>query len=113
MWVSLDRGPRIPARAAASFLEKIESEAKRCYNGVNGRKRVKKGGTSMDNYIISCCSPVDLREQHLRERDIRYICFHFMVDGKTHEDDLWQSMTCQELYRRMEAGAVLFTQQGQ
>ena len=65
----------------------------------------------MSNYVLSCCTPVDLKEQHLLDRDIHFISFHFLVDGETHEDDLWKSMSYQELYRRMEAGAEVKTSQ--
>ena len=65
----------------------------------------------MTNYVISCCSPADLTALHLHDRDIHYICFHFLVDGQSHEDDLWQSMSDKELYRRMEAGAEVKTSQ--
>ena len=36
----------------------------------------------MWNYVISCCSTADLSEEHFREREISYICFHFELDGK-------------------------------
>ena len=42
----------------------------------------------MANYILSCCSTADLSEQHFRERDIHYICFHYMLNGKSYSDDL-------------------------
>ena len=46
----------------------------------------------MANYILSCCSTADLSEQHFRERDIHYICFHYMLDGKSYSDDLGKTM---------------------
>ena len=65
----------------------------------------------MADYILSCCTPADLSEQHFRERDIHYACFHFLVDGKPYDDDFWKSMSYRELYRRMEAGAEVKTSQ--
>ena len=42
----------------------------------------------MADYILSCCSTADLSEQHFLSRDIHYICFHYMLDGKQYLDDL-------------------------
>ena len=42
----------------------------------------------MANYILSCCSTADLSKQHFLDRDIKYICFHYELDGKEYADDL-------------------------
>lgn len=65
----------------------------------------------MDNYILSCCSTVDLTNQQMKERDIPYISFHFLLDGKDYPDDMWQSIPAEELYRKMSAGADTKTSQ--
>ncbi len=65
----------------------------------------------MSDYILSCSSTVDLTPQQMKERDIRYVCFHFILDGQDHKDDMGQSIAPEELYSRMVAGAEAKTSQ--
>ena len=65
----------------------------------------------MSEYIISCCSTVDLTKEHLEQRNISYICFHFMLDGKDYVDDLGQSVSFEEFYNAMANGADTRTSQ--
>ena len=41
----------------------------------------------MANYILSCTSTADLSKEKFEKRDIRYIRFHFNLNGVDHEDD--------------------------
>ena len=70
-----------------------------------------KKGKIMSNYILSCCSTADLDEQHLNERDIKYICFHFQLDGKDYPDDLGKSISFKDFYNSMAKGAMTKTSQ--
>ncbi len=65
----------------------------------------------MSNYILSCCSTSDLSFSHYRERDIKTILFHFIVDGKDYMDDFGQSYPFEKFYNDMEAGAMTKTSQ--
>lgn len=65
----------------------------------------------MSNYVISCCTPADLEKAHLLERDIKFIYFHFELDGKQYDDDIWESISCENFYRAMEEGADTKTSQ--
>lgn len=65
----------------------------------------------MSDYILSCSSTVDLTPQQMKERNIRYVCFHFILDGQDHKDDMGQSIAPEELYSRMVAGAGAKTSQ--
>ena len=65
----------------------------------------------MNDYILSCCSTADLTLEHLTERDIRYICFHYLLDGVQYSDDLGQSMPFEEFYAKMAGGAETSTSQ--
>ena len=47
----------------------------------------------------------------MEKRDIRYVCFHFILDGQDHKDDMGQSIAPEELYSRMVAGAEAKTSQ--
>ena len=63
------------------------------------------------NFVLSCCSTVDLSAKRLEERDIRYACFHYFLDGVEYEDDLGKTMTMDEFYSKMANGADTKTAQ--
>jgi len=65
----------------------------------------------MENYILSCCSTADLTRAHFLARDIRYICFHYELDGKQHTDDLGETMPFSEFYQALRDGAEAKTSQ--
>ena len=65
----------------------------------------------MSDFILSCCSTADLSAEHFAARDIKYICFHFEVDGKNMPDDLGQSVPFKEFYQMMRDGAMTKTSQ--
>jgi len=63
------------------------------------------------SYILSCCSTADVSEEFLNSRDIKYVCFHYSLDDQVYVDDLGKSMTPQEMYTKMLAGAETKTSQ--
>ncbi len=65
----------------------------------------------MNDYIISCCSTADLSEEHFLQREIHFICFHYMLDDITYTDDLGKSIPFDQFYKKMEDGAMTKTSQ--
>lgn len=65
----------------------------------------------MSNYVLSCCSTADLAKEHFEQRDISYICFHYMIDGVEYPDDLGQTMSFDEFYKKLSNGASASTSQ--
>lgn len=66
----------------------------------------------MQNYILSCCSTVDLTNQHLENRNIPYKSFHFFLDEEEHLDDMFSSnMKAEEFYNYMVEGKMTKTAQ--
>lgn len=65
----------------------------------------------MGDYVISCCSTADLSEEHFKERNIKYICFHYELDGVSHPDDLGKSIPFEQFYQAMADGAETKTYQ--
>ncbi len=65
----------------------------------------------MAGYILSGCSAADLTKEHFEKRDIRYLCFHYWLNGVEHLDDLGQSVPFPEFYRAMAQGAETKTSQ--
>ncbi|MGI6216570.1 MAG: DegV family protein [Coriobacteriales bacterium] len=64
-----------------------------------------------NDYIISCCSTADMTEEHFKERDIKYVCFHFYLDDVEHPDDLGKSIPYHEFYQKMAEGVMTRTSQ--
>lgn len=65
----------------------------------------------MGDYIISCCSTADLTKEHFFKRDIRYICFHYELDGVSYRDDLGETMSSEAFYEAMANGSDTKTSQ--
>ena len=65
----------------------------------------------MASYILSCCSTADLTKEHFEARDIRYICFHYWLNGEEHPDDLGQTIPFPVFYKAMADGADTKTSQ--
>lgn len=65
----------------------------------------------MSEFYLSCCSTADLSKEWFKKRDIKYVCFHFELDGTQYMDDLGISMPPDEMYRRMTEGADTKTSQ--
>lgn len=58
----------------------------------------------MADFILSCCSSADLSKERFDARDIKYLCFHFSLNGIEYPDDLGQTVPPAQLYKRMLAG---------
>lgn len=65
----------------------------------------------MSEYVLSCCSTVDLTAEHIASRNLSYICFHFQLDGTSYPDDLGNSVPFDEFYSKMAGGAETSTSQ--
>lgn len=64
-----------------------------------------------ESFILSCSSTADLSKEHLEGRDIRYVCFHYSMDGKDYPDDLGQTVSFADFYEAMRNGADTQTSQ--
>lgn len=65
----------------------------------------------MSDYILSCCSTADLTKEHFERRNIKYVCFHFALNGEEHFDDLGESVPFERFYGEMAKGAETRTSQ--
>lgn len=65
----------------------------------------------MNNFVLSCCSTADLTKEHFEKRDIKYLCFHYALDGNTYDDDLYQSISSDDFYTALKNGAECSTSQ--
>lgn len=55
----------------------------------------------MNPYILSCCSTFDLDKEYFEKRNISYACFHFSINGKNYTDDLGQSISFKDFYKKI------------
>lgn len=60
---------------------------------------------------MSCASTVDLTKEQMEKRDLRYVCFHFYLDGVEYEDNMGEPISSEELFQRMSEGADTKTSQ--
>ena len=65
----------------------------------------------MADYIISACSTADLTKEQFEKHDIKYIYFHYSLDGVMYPDDLGQTISFDDFYQKMENGAETATSQ--
>ncbi|MBR5738400.1 MAG: DegV family protein [Lachnospiraceae bacterium] len=63
------------------------------------------------SYVISCESTADLSKEHFESRQIRYVCFHYHMDGVDYPDDLGVTMPISEFYERLQNGSDSTTSQ--
>jgi len=70
-----------------------------------------KGEFHLSNYVLTCCSTADMPNEYFRKRNIPFVCFSFNIDGNEYPDDLGKTMSFEEFYSRIEAGAMPTTSQ--
>lgn len=61
------------------------------------------------DYILSTSSTSDLDLETMQKRNIEYIPFTYIIDGKEYPDDLGQTMSHKEFYRRIREDKILPT----
>ena len=65
----------------------------------------------MKEYLITTSSTVDISRKFLEEKNIPFVKFHFEIDGKEYFDDIWQSMSYDEFYKKIKNGSSTKTSQ--
>ncbi len=65
----------------------------------------------MRKFELTCCSTADMNADFFAGHDIRFACFHFIMNGKEYDDDLGKSMSFDSFYKAMDDGAQPTTSQ--
>lgn len=65
----------------------------------------------MADYVLSCCSTADLTKERFEGSNIKYIPFHFAIDGKEYYDDLGETIPYDVFYQKIKDGADTRTSQ--
>jgi len=65
----------------------------------------------MSDYVLSTCSTLDMSPEYVKERNIEYISFVHLTDGKENYDDLGQTVPFDKFYQMMRDGVDTKTSQ--
>ncbi len=65
----------------------------------------------MADYKLTCSSTADMPADYLAQRDISYVCYHFEMNGTVYPDDLGQSISFEDFYKKISDGAMPVTSQ--
>lgn len=65
----------------------------------------------MGEFAVTCCSTADMDREFFEKREIPFACFHYRMDGEEYPDDLGKTMSMEEFYGRIAAGAQPTTAQ--
>lgn len=65
----------------------------------------------MNDYVVTCCSTIDMNLDFFAKRDIPFISFSFHMDGQEYADDYGKSISIEDFYKAMENGAMPTTSQ--
>lgn len=58
----------------------------------------------MSDYILSCESTADYPRSFFEERDIAWAPFHYNLDGRSHPDDIYATITPERFFGMMREG---------
>ncbi len=65
----------------------------------------------MSDYILSCCSAVDMPTGYLSDRHIPCACFTFRINDTEYLDDFGNSLSYENFYKMVDEGALPTTSQ--
>ncbi len=65
----------------------------------------------MGKYLLTCDTAVDLNLEYLKSKNIPFVSFHYNLEGKDYTDDLGQSLSYEDFYKKIDNGAMPVTSQ--
>lgn len=65
----------------------------------------------MKQFALTCSSTADMPLSFYRDNDIRFACFHYLMDGREYLDNCGQSMPFDEFYQKIASGSKPTTSQ--
>ena len=63
------------------------------------------------SFIVTCSSTADMSREYFEERNVRFACFHVIINGKEFNDDYGISMSNKDFYKKITDGAEVSTSQ--
>lgn len=65
----------------------------------------------MEKFLLTCDTAVDLNFDYLKSRNIPFVSLHYTIDDVEYIDDLGQSLSPEEFYKKIDAGSMPITSQ--
>ena len=65
----------------------------------------------MEKYLLTCDTAVDLNREYLKEKNIPFVSFHYNLDGKDYKDDLGETLSYEDFYKKIDGGSMPVTSQ--
>lgn len=65
----------------------------------------------MPSFILTCSSTVDMPPAYLADREIPYLSYHYILNGKEYPDDFGMTVPLSEFYENISNGAMPTTTQ--
>lgn len=65
----------------------------------------------MKDYVITCCSTVDLTNEYLEKNNVKYLDFKYLLDGVEYSDDMEKTVKATEFFKKISEGAITTTSQ--
>lgn len=65
----------------------------------------------MSDYVLSCCSTIDLSKELVEKDELHVIPFHYFLDDEEHVDDFGQTIPYNVFYQKMVDGVMTKTSQ--
>ena len=65
----------------------------------------------MSDYVLSCCSTIDLSKELVEKDELHVIPFHYFLDDEEHVDDFGQTIPYNVFYQKMGDGVMTKTSQ--
>ncbi len=65
----------------------------------------------MNDYVITCCSTVDLTNEFLDKNNVQYLEFKYLMNDKEYYDDMGKSISPKEFFKKINDGAMPTTSQ--
>lgn len=63
----------------------------------------------MSDFVLSSCTTADLSDAKFKERNIPYLCYHYVLGNQQYVDDLGKTKSMHEFYQAMKDGAATKT----
>ena len=54
----------------------------------------------MNQFVLTCCSTADMKKEYFDERQIPYVCFHYLMDGVSYPTIWDKSMPFDEFLQQ-------------
>lgn len=65
----------------------------------------------MSDYVLTTSSTADMPRTYFESRNIPFVCYHYILNGKEYPDDLGKTISMKDFYQKIDQGAMPTTTQ--